>query len=153
MPARQIFTIQIFLSIPFFSLLLLKKMFRYFVGLIFILLSFFSNAQNSVVIKDTSAVHQLILKKKQYHQLTNGKYDGYRIKIFFDVDRNKMEKVKSEFQSKYPDIPIYDDYSQPNFILVIGNFRTKLEAHEVLKKIQPDYPNAFIIKTKILPNL
>jgi hypothetical protein len=64
-----------------------------------------------------------------------------------------MEKVKTEFQSKYPDIPIYDDYSQPNFILVIGNYRTKLEAHEVLKKIQPDYPNAFIIKTKILPNL
>ena len=85
--------------------------------------------------------------------MTNGHYDGYRIKIFSDIDRNKMERVKSDFQTKYPDIPIYDDYIQPNFILIIGNYRTKLEAHEMLKKIQVDYPNAFIIKTKILPNL
>lgn len=112
-----------------------------------------ANAQNSIFQKDSINIQNLILKKKQYHQMTNGNYDGYRIKIFSDIDRNKMERVKSDFQTKYPDIPIYDDYIQPNFILIIGNFKTKLEAHETLKKIQADYPNAFIIKTKILPNL
>lgn len=110
-------------------------------------------SQNSIVQKDSINIQNLILKKKQYHQMTNGTYDGYRIKIFSDIDRNKMEKVKNDFQSKYSDIQIYDDYIQPNFILMIGNFRTKLEAHEILKKIQMDYPNAFIIKTKISPNL
>lgn len=110
-------------------------------------------AQSFSVQKDTANIHLLIQKKKQYHQLTKGMYDGYRVKIFFDVSREKMERVKSEFQSKYPDIPIYNDYVQPNFILVIGNCKTKMEAHELLKKIQPDYPNAFIIKTKIIPTL
>lgn len=110
-------------------------------------------AQSFSVQKDTANIHLLIQKKKQYHQLTKGMYDGYRVKVFFDVSREKMERVKSEFQSKYPDIPIYNDYVQPNFILVIGNCKTKMEAHELLKKIQPDYPNAFIIKTKIIPTL
>ncbi|RME19284.1 MAG: hypothetical protein D6799_01555 [Bacteroidetes bacterium] len=110
-------------------------------------------AQSFSVQKDTTNIHLLIQKKKQYHQLTKGIYDGYRVKIFFDVSREKMEKVKNEFQSKYPDIPIYNDYVQPNFILVIGNCKTKMQAHELLKKIQPDYPNAFIIKTKIYPSI
>ena len=120
---------------------------------LFLYLIINANAQNSIFQKDSINIQNLILKKKQYHQMTNGHYDGYRIKIFSDIDRNKMERVKSDFQTKYPDIPIYDDYIQPNFILIIGNFKTKLEAHETLKKIQADYPNAFIIKTKILPNL
>lgn len=110
-------------------------------------------AQNELIQKDTANIHLLIAKKKLYHQLTNGQYEGYRIKIFFDTNRSKMEKIKNEFQAKYPDIPVYDDYVQPNFILVVGNFRTKIEAFDVLKKIQPDYPNAFIIKTFIYPHL
>lgn len=108
-------------------------------------------SQNNLITNDTSNIQVLIEKKKQYHQYTKGVYDGYRVKIFFDVSREKMEKIKNEFQSRYPDIAIYDDYIQPNFILVIGNCKTKLEAHELLKKIQPDYPNAFIIRTKISP--
>lgn len=124
-----------------------------FFALCLFFIPFWYNAQNELIQKDTANIHLLIAKKKQYHQLTNGQYEGYRIKIFFDTNRSKMEKIKNEFQSKYPDIPVYDDYVQPNFILVIGNFRTKIEAFDVLKKIQPDYPNAFIIKTLIDPHL
>ncbi len=121
--------------------------------LILCLISFKSLYSQSILQKDTANISLLIQKKKQYNQLTKGQYDGYRIKIFFDVNRSKMEKVKTDFQTKYPDIPVYGDYVQPNFILVVGDFRTKLEAHEILKKIQSDYPNAFIIKTKINPHL
>lgn len=121
--------------------------------LILCLINFKLLYSQSILQKDTANISLLIQKKKQYNQLTKGQYDGYRIKIFFDVNRSKMEKVKADFQTKYPDIPVYDDYVQPNFILVVGDFRTKLEAHEILKKIQPDYPNAFIIKTKINPHL
>lgn len=119
--------------------------------IIFYLLLHNVNAQTSIISKDTSQICLLVEKKKQFNRLNNGAYDGFRIKIFLDINKEKMDKVKSEFQTKYPDIPIYDDYIQPNFILTVGNFRTKLEAHEVLKKIQVDYPNAFIIRTKILP--
>ncbi len=126
---------------------------KFFIFILFLLFQFYLYSQNDIVKQDSINIQNLINKKKQYHQLTNGEYVGYRVKIFFDVDRQKMEKIKSEFQSKYPDIPVYDDYVQPNFILTIGNYRTKIEAHEVLKKIQQDYPNSFIIQTKILPNL
>ncbi len=95
------------------------------------------------------AVQLLIDKKIQYNKLTKGEYDGYRIKLYFGTDRKKAEKIKSEFVVKYAEYPVYEDYIQPNFTLVIGNFKTKIDAHDVLKKLQPDYPNAFIIKTKI----
>ncbi|GIV26311.1 MAG: hypothetical protein KatS3mg027_0125 [Bacteroidia bacterium] len=125
---------------------------RLFLVIVLVYVAQFLSSQ-TIVQKDTTNISLLIQKKKQYNQLNKGQYDGYRIKIFFDVNRSKMEKVKQEFQTKYPDIPIYDDYVQPNFILVIGDFKTKLEAHEILKKIQSDYPNAYIIKTKINPQL
>jgi hypothetical protein len=31
----------------------------------------------------------------------------------------------------------------------VGDFKTKLEAYQYLKKIQTDYPNAFIVKDKV----
>ncbi len=127
-------------------------MLRYLNVFITSIISFTCLSQSNLIQKDTSNIQLLISKKKQYHQLTKGAHDGYRVKIFFDTNRSKMEKIRSDFQNKYPYIPIYDDYIQPNFILVIGNCRTKIEAHDLLKKIQADFPNAFIIKTKINPN-
>lgn len=90
-------------------------------------------------------------KKASYNRLNNGEYDGYRIKIHFGVDRVKAREVRSKFQVKFADINTYEDYDQPNFIIVVGDFRTKLEAFEALKKVQIEFPNSFIIKSKIKP--
>ena len=96
-------------------------------------------------------VKQLIDKKASYNRLNNGEYDGFRIKIHFGVDRVKAREVKSKFSSKFQDYVAYEDYDQPNFIIIVGDFRTKLEAFEALKKVQLEFPNCFIIKSKIRP--
>lgn len=94
-------------------------------------------------------VKQLIDKKASYNRLNNGEYDGFRIKIHFGVDRVKAREIKSKFSSKFQDYIAYEDYDQPNFIVIVGDFRTKLEAFEALKKVQIEFPNSFIIKSKI----
>jgi hypothetical protein len=91
-------------------------------------------------------------KNAEFHRKTEGEYDGYRIKIHFGIDKTAAREVKQKFSAKYPDIPAYEDYKQPNFVIVVGNFRTRVEAHEALKKIQPEFPNAFLIKSKIKPS-
>ncbi|HWY10813.1 MAG TPA: hypothetical protein VN026_05790 [Bacteroidia bacterium] len=96
-------------------------------------------------------VKQLIEKKATYNRLCNGEYDGFRIKIHFGVDRVKAREIKTKFAAKFQDYTPYEDYDQPNFIIVVGDFRTKIEAYEAWKKFLTEFPNSFIIKSKIKP--
>jgi hypothetical protein len=96
-------------------------------------------------------VTALVEKKAEYHKLTNGETDGYRIKIHFGVDRDIAKNIRSKFNSKFSDISTYEEYQQPNFVVLVGDYKTKLEAYEALKKIQPEFTNAFIVKGKIKP--
>lgn len=90
-------------------------------------------------------------KKAEYHRRTNGESDGYRVKIHFSADRTKAEEVKAKFDNKHSDLSTVIDYQQPNFVVVVGDYKTKLEAYELLKKLKEDYPYAFIVKSKIRP--
>lgn len=95
-------------------------------------------------------VKQLIEKKAEYHRLTGGEQDGYRIKIHFDVDRDKAKNTRSKFSSRFGEYHTYEEYQQPYWVVLVGDFKTKLEAFEAYKKIQPEFP-AFIVKGKINP--
>lgn len=120
----------------------------YFI-LLFTCLAGFLTAQTSA--DNEAKLKALQDKKADYHKRTDGEYDGYRIKIYFGIDRVKSREVKSKFLSKYPEHSAYEEYQQPNFIIVIGDFKTKPEAYETFKKVQLDFPNAFIIRDKIRP--
>jgi hypothetical protein len=91
-------------------------------------------------------------KNSEYHRKTDGEIDGYRIKIHFGIDKTAARDVKNKFSARYPDILSYEDYKQPNFVIVVGNFKTRLDAYETFKKIQPEFPNAFIVKSKVKPS-
>lgn len=106
---------------------------------------------NSSAIQTSMKVKALQEKKAEYHRRTNGECDGYRVKIHFSADRSRANEVKARFSSKYNDVPTHDDYQQPNFVVNVGDFKTKLEAYELLKKIQADFPYAFIVKSKVRP--
>lgn len=108
-------------------------------------------AQNRQAVTRLKVQH-LVEKKAEYHRLTNGVREGYRIKIHFGVEREAAREIRTKFSSEFPDINVYDEYQQPNFVVLVGDFPTKLEAFESLKKIQPSFPNAFIVKGKINPH-
>lgn len=90
-------------------------------------------------------------KKTEFHKKTDGEYYGYRVKIHFGTDRERARGVKAAFIKKYTDVPAYEEYAVPNFTILVGDFRTKMEAYEFFKKIKADFPNAFIVKDKIRP--
>lgn len=129
---------------------MIKNIKKFSVLAIFMVLFQFVNAQNSPA-ETQVKVEQLLEKKAEYHKLTNGEIDGYRIKIHFGVDRDVAKNVRSKFSSKFSDISTYEEYQQPNFVVLVGDYRTKLEAFEALKKIQLEFTNAFIVKGKIKP--
>jgi hypothetical protein len=125
----------------------MKMYFKIFI-ILFVLLSGTCLAQENQTTTQLK-VKEVISKKAEYHRLTGGEMDGYRIKIHFGVDRNAASNIRTKFAAKFPDIKPYEEYQQPNFVVVVGDFRTKLEAFEMLKKIQPEFATAFIVKMKI----
>ncbi|MBK9285780.1 MAG: SPOR domain-containing protein [Sphingobacteriaceae bacterium] len=102
----------------------------------------------------TSGVEELKLaqlkeKKSEYNKLNNGGVDGYRIKIHFGIDREQAKNTRGKFSSKFPEIATYEEYQQPNFVILAGDYKTKLDAFKVLKQIQIEFPSSFIVKDKV----
>lgn len=121
---------------------------------IYFLFSFFACVGVTFSQTDTVVYRQLQdLKNKKisYHKLTNGEYDGYRIKIHFGQSREEATEIKSKFLSKYNYVSAYDEYQQPNFVVLVGDFKNKPEAYGFLTEIKADFPAAFIVKDKIRP--
>jgi hypothetical protein len=106
---------------------------------------------NSSAIQTSIKVKALQEKKAEFHRRSNGETDGYRIKIHFGADKTKARDVQARFKIKFADVDSYEEYQQPNFVINVGNFKSKLEAFEMLKKIQSDFPYAFIVKSKVRP--
>lgn len=122
----------------------MKGTFKISLFVVFTVLLGHLNAQNTDQVK----VDQMIEKKAEYHKLTNGEMDGYRIKIHFGSDKEAARAIRTKFSSKFSDYSTYEDYQQPYFVVLVGDFKTKLEAFEALKKIEVEF-NAFIVKGKI----
>jgi hypothetical protein len=128
---------------------------KYRLFLFFIIVQYFScfsqENPNSNAIQTSIKVRALQEKKVEYHRRSNGESDGYRIKIHFSADKSKAKEVQARFNSKFTDVASYEEYQQPNFVINVGDFKTKLEAFEFLKKIQAEFPYAFIVKSKVRP--
>jgi hypothetical protein len=125
-------------------------LFLFFI-LIYSIVSFSQENPNSNAIQTSIKVRALQEKKVEYHRRSNGESDGYRIKIHFSADKTKAREVQAKFNSKFTDVASYEEYQQPNFVINVGNFKTKLEAFELLKRIQVEFPYAFIVKSKVRP--
>ncbi len=112
-----------------------------------------SNADSTVVITKDARVDDLIKKQKEIN-LQKQTIPGYRIQVYFGVNRQKALEVKTEFNGKHPEVSSYLTYQQPNFKVRVGDFRTHLEAQKFLKDIQGQYGTSFIVSDDIrLPPL
>ena len=85
---------------------------------------------------------------------SNKNIKGWRIQILATTDRQKMENALSQFQSFYPSIPADWIHNKPYYKIRVGDFRNKIEAMELYKKLLAEFGEAIIIQDKInLPKL
>ena len=78
-------------------------------------------------------------------------YNGFRIRLYFASTRMAREESASvirRFNELYPHIQAYRSFASPNFKVTVGNFRTRLEAEALLRKIKEDFPDAFIVRER-----
>lgn len=79
-----------------------------------------------------------------------GGFEGYRVKVFAENNRNarsNANNLRVRINSQQDTVQAYVVYSEPNFEVHLGDFRTRFEAVRLLKNIEEDYPQAYIVKT------
>ncbi len=80
--------------------------------------------------------------------------DGFRVQVFFDSDKGKINAARSQVIAQFPKTDTYITYNAPNFFLKVGDFRTRLEAERVKSQLEVEFPTSFIVSEKVyLPRL
>ncbi|TVQ92281.1 MAG: SPOR domain-containing protein [Bacteroidetes bacterium] len=78
--------------------------------------------------------------------------NGFRVQIYRDSgNRSKLrtDRVKAEFDAKFPNVRSYISYDEPYYRLRVGDFRTRLDALRFLNQISSTYLSAIIVPDKI----
>ena len=85
-------------------------------------------------------------KQREVYEKCNT-MNGLRVQIFMEIGNEALqhaEEVKKQFEKDFPDIPIYLTYAEPYFRLRAGNFRNRVEAEQCLRRIKPQFKEAFV---------
>lgn len=76
---------------------------------------------------------------------------GYRVQVFFGSDRKAAHNLQAKFKNLYPEFDCYITYTQPNYRVKVGDFRTRYEAEKLISQLRPSFPTLFIFNEKINP--
>jgi SPOR domain len=93
-----------------------------------------------------------LLKQEATQSKKSGTIGGFRLQIYFGSGEKahaQAIKIKTEFLSSNPNVKTYLLFKSPDFIVRVGNFRTKSEALKMQKALLFQYPNAFIVADEI----
>lgn len=93
-----------------------------------------------------------LLRQYAAQSKKNGTTSGFRLQLYFGSGEKahaQAIKIKTDFLSTNPDVKTYLLFKSPDFIVRVGNFRTKSEALKMQKALILQYPNAFIVADEI----
>lgn len=130
----------------------MKKSLIYFALFIFVscMTEIYAQSEN-ITIQADSRVNELIDRHIRLNQVAN-KIPGFRIQLFIssgNFSRQNAITEKTKFETNFPNDPSYLIFNTPNYILRVGNFRTRLEAEAYRQKILSIYPEAYIVRDEI----
>ena len=74
---------------------------------------------------------------------------GYRVQIFFGSSRQAAYDAQAKFNEEYPEYRTYISYTEPNFKVRAGDFRTRLEAQKLAQDVRPMFTSIFIVPERI----
>lgn len=107
--------------------------------------------EGKIVIFQDMRVNNLVYNHVQQNKRIGG-VPGYRIRIYSNlgsVARDQSQSAKAKFYEYFPEIPIYREYVSPYFRVLVGDYRTKVDALKDFNQIKRYFPSAFIVPDKI----
>lgn len=101
------------------------------------------------VIKDKRIEKLIDFKSTTIPPATAPQTDGYRVQLFFDQDKSKVNEARAKVLEIDSGFDTYIEYDAPNYNLLLGNYRTNLEAEKLRSELREDFPAAIIVKSRI----
>ncbi len=77
---------------------------------------------------------------------------GFRVQIYSGNDRAKAMELKMDFMRRFPNIRTYLTYSQPQYRVKVGDFRTRQDAHNMYEQLSALYNPSMIVPDIIVIN-
>ncbi|MGB5369846.1 MAG: SPOR domain-containing protein [Flavobacteriaceae bacterium] len=77
----------------------------------------------------------------------NENADYYRIQVGFG-SFDMAQKIKSEVEIDFPDLPSKIDFDSPTYRVRVGQFKNRLEAERKYNEVRQKYPDAMLLKPK-----
>ena len=111
--------------------------------LLFLLLNFNAKIFGQINVYKDNRIDALVEKKR------TSIMRGYRIQICFDSDKVVVNNARTKFSNLFPKIDTYMNFEAPNFNLLVGDFRTRIEAEKLLEKILGEFTITIIRKEYI----
>ena len=84
----------------------------------------------SIDVLADSRIQNLVALEKSIDEIT-----GYRLQICFDSNKKVIDEARDRFLKLYPLIATYVEFEAPHFNLKVGDFRTRLDAEKVKRKV------------------
>ena len=113
---------------------------------IFVQIETVKPGQGNIKVTQDQAIRNLVNQHLAQQKRMNG-IRGFRISIYMGSgqEANKQaDQWRARFISRYEEVKSYKKFEYPYFKVYVGDFRTKSEALRFLKRIEYDYPDAFI---------
>lgn len=119
----------------------------------FVLLSASALAQTRgtvTVIKDPR-IDTVLAKRAELSNspLSANAANGFRVQFFMGSNRTEAYSAQAKFNELYPEIRTYISYTEPNFKVKAGDFKTRLEASRLMEQLRKQFTSLIIIPEKI----
>ena len=103
------------------------------------------NAQDQNLTLNQDPKFEQLLNDKRKINNTLSTNDTYKIQIFSGKS-DEAKKTLSDFKREYTDIDGTIIFNTPNYKVMVGNFKTRIEAERNLAEIKKRYKSVFLIK-------
>lgn len=107
--------------------------------------------EGNLIINQDPRIDSLLALNIAYNQAFQY-ISGYRVQIYMASGNDGLsnaEIIKEEFEMNFPELTAYVTFREPYYRVRVGDYRTRLEANQLLKAIRKSYKDAWIIQDKI----
>ena len=106
---------------------------------IFLMMTPIISAQNET--NSSPQIKRLISKKRAF----NKSYGyGYIIQIYYG-NETKARSLRNKFSLTFPDVYTKLDYNKPDWKVLVGNYKTKLEADKAVLSFSEKFSGLIVI--------
>ncbi|WP_264536214.1 SPOR domain-containing protein [Flavobacterium sp. N1736] len=117
----------------------------FFLTLTMFTLTYNIHAQDQNLTLNQDPKFEQLLNDKRKINTSLSTNDTYKIQIFSGKSED-AKKTLNDFKREYSDIDGTIIFNTPNYKVLVGNFKTRIEAERILADIKNKYKSVFLIK-------